>query len=394
MPEFAYDQNRQTGNNDRNRWAYETALLLDYHAPNPQAAHGTAAHKGYGCPPHWRCPPDCYDYIAGSFKRDMAKIRQDQPLSPDIKFALIACTTAYFAWLRSKQGTQYLLKLHGIDILSPHPGFVYYYKEQALVEPNFGLRIYQRDRMQRTGLSPVEYSNRSLIPNLKKILEEIRGPSHTQFPCPAEGMWNWVASQLRNWLIEAHADTSWPYTKPDRLTGYQWARNAIVGGTQNERQWNIFEEIERFERKVSSTSNERCYRIQSPAYEARIVNGQEVRVAPANPGRLWVGRHDMRVIPIDQFEKELYRQAGRDPNQVDERYRCGSCGRVMPCTNGGPNDRLCYHCRGVQLETGDRPALRYCIRYECKSCPEQLRSHDELDNMINRLNSERTNRQR
>jgi len=84
----------------------------------------------------------------------------------------------------------------------------------------------------------------------------------------------------------------------------------------------------------------------------------------------------------------MCQQANRPFNHVDDRYRCSSCGHVMPCTHGGPSDRLCFHCRGVQLENGDRPSLKLCLRRECKSCPEQFRTRDDFDNLINRLNSD------
>jgi len=321
-------------------------------------------------------PVDCYEYVAANFKREVANCRLNEKLTLDYKYTLLSTLMTTFEWLRTKDGTEWLLKLYGIEQVEPHPGYSYFYEGSRLVEPEFSLRIYTSDRTQRIAMSPFEYYEKeALVVKMKDLLEYRRGRSDTPARHASDGMWAWVGSYVRNWLAETKADTTWPTTKPDRISGYNWAKGLMRAGSQTERVWNVISQLE--------LHQERVYRIQKPAYVERFDNGIRRQVQPESPGILWAGRAKMRTVPLDELEKHM----GVAPAVVEQRYRCASCGNIRCCISGGSQDRLCMNCRGVQLETESRPSLEWCRYRECRNCPEHLRNAEDLLNLANRLNT-------
>ncbi len=157
-----------------------------------------------------------------------------------MRYSILTTLFAYSAWLRSEEGTRWLLALYGIEIISPHPGYAYYYEGERLVEPQYGLRIYNIDRSARTAKSPDEFCGLALVIKLKELLERRRGPSQRPPLHASDGMWRWMGSLLRNWLTETKPDLHWPTSSSSRIAGYfsgramYFARTAkIASGTSS-----------------------------------------------------------------------------------------------------------------------------------------------------------------
>ena len=350
--------------------------LFAHRLPDPHST-SEVERRGWGFPDYLRPPVDCYEVVAANFKREIASTKLTEPLKPEHRFALLSTMLAYFAWLRTKKGTDWLLHLYGIAIVPHHPGYAYFYETERLIEPDFALRIYDIDRTARTLKPPIDYYDRKLIDELKTLLEERRGPSPRPMPHVTDGMWEWIGSYIRNWLTETKADTSWPTTKPDRLSGYLWAKGLLRPGSQTEFAWNVIGQAELY------NDNGRVYRIQKPAYVERFENGVLKKVAPEHCGVLWTDRKKMRTVPLDELDQRL----GVPAATTQAKHRCRGCGHVRCCSSGGPADRLCMNCRGTQLETGERASLDWCRYRECKNCPEHLRNVEDLINLVSRLNS-------
>lgn len=366
---------------DIERWAREFQLF-SYQPPDPNAV-SEARRRGWGFHPSLTPPVDCFEYIAANLKR-LWKVRLDDPFRPEAKYSLLTTLTTYFAWLRTEPGTMWLLALYGIRIMRPHPGMAYLYKGERLVEPHFDLRIYDLDPMNQTAKSPDEFYGPQIFGKLQKMLEEARGPAPHPCKHAGEGLWKWVGTYLRNWLVEKESDRDWPTSKPDRISGYTWAKGVLRPGSQTQYVWTILGQTDVYR-------DTRLYRIQRPAYEIRRIGNVDRKVPPQNPGVLWLGRGSIAAVPLDDFDKH----EGVAIETVEARYRCSSCGDLRCCTAPvGRDQRLCMNCRGTQLESDTRPSLKWCQYRECRHCPEHLRDVEDYVNLVSRLNtsSERVHR--
>ena len=357
---------------------WEQEFRLFQHQPPDPSARSEARQRGWGFDP-WLLPPeDCYDFVVANLKRQL-RVEATDRFRPEAKYSIFCTLTAYFSWLRTQEGTRWLLALYGIDIVAPHPGYAYFYQNERLIEPRFGLRIYQVDRSARTLKVPHEYAGMGLLGRLKDILVSRRGPSNTPLPEPRDRMWCSVGGCLRDWLIEKDADRNWPTHKPDRISGYVWARGLLWPGSQTDYVWTVIGKAEDY------TDDNRLYRIQSPAFEERLVGGVMKRIAASNPGVIWTDRKQMHVVPLTDVDKHQ----GADATTIEAKYRCRSCDQIRCCTMSkgrAGNDRLCMNCHGTQLESGERSSFDFCQRRECRNCPEYLRSDEERINLVSRLN--------
>src|SRR5579859_4584783 len=357
----------------------EQLRRFDFQAPDP-TARSEARRRGWGFENHLRPPIDCWEFVVASLKKKCGARLTDR-LLPGVKFSLLTTLTTYFAWLRTRAGTEWLLALYGIFIIPPHPGYAYFYQGERLVPPQFDLRIYEVDTSSRTAQTPADYGGPKLLEWLTTTLESRRGPSSKDDrdkppPMPNDNIWRWVGETLRNWLMEKEPDREWPHRKPDRISGYVWAKEILRPGSQTDYVWAVLGKAEVYR-------DSRLYRIQNPAYEERLEGGVRKKVPPRNPGLLWVDRKDMRVVPLDDLDQHL-RVA---PQTIEARYRCKSCGQLRCCTTEkGSRDRLCMSCRATQLESGDRQSFLWCQYSECRNCPEYLRSPEDLINRISQLN--------
>src|SRR5579871_2255976 len=261
MANYAYDQARAATREEIAKFEAELRTFL-YRAPNPNA-RTEAERRGWGFDPYFAPPEDCYEFVVAHVKRQMG-LRLTDKLPPEVRYSALTCLMALFDWLTTPDGTRWLLALYGIAIIPPHPGYAYFYENQRLVEPEFGLRIYRIDRIAqevRTLLPPEEFYGGELVDKLKALLEARRNPT-VPTPClhPSDGMWKFIATWLRNWLVEPKADLHWPTTKPDRFSGYTWAKGLMRPGSQTERVWNVIGFAE-------DIRDGRLYRIQRPAWE-------------------------------------------------------------------------------------------------------------------------------
>jgi hypothetical protein len=261
----------------------------------------------------------------------------------------------------------------------------YFHEGARLVEPDFDLRIYDVSPMNQTVRSPDELHGPALLQELQKMLEEKRGPSPHPCKHASEGLWKWVGSILRNWLVTKDADRDWPTRKTDRISGYTWAKGVLRPDSQTQPVWSILGQLDVY------PSASRIYRIQRPAYEIVRVGNVDRKVQPQNPGVLWRGRGSIAAVPLD----ELDTKQGVPLETVEARYRCASCGQLRCCSApAGREQRLCMSCRGTQLESERRPSLKWCLYRECGKCPEHLRDTEDYVNLVSRLNttSERVRR--
>ena len=371
---YTYETGGVPTQKDLDAWGGEFRLF-DYQPPEPNA-HSEARRRGWGFEPYLKPPPDCYEFVAANLKREW-KVNLTDRFRPEARYSILTTLMTYFAWLRTNEGTRWLLHLNGIQIIPPHPGYAYFYKGERLIEPQFGLRIYHVDGSTRTVKSPDEYYGGRLITELKTLFEQRRGPSSRPTLHAGDGMWRWVGSFLRNWLIEREPDRNWPTPKPDRISGYIWARGLLRPGSQTDYVWTALGKTEVYR-------DSRIYRIQRPAYEQRLVGGVMQQIAPQNPGVIWDDRKHMQTVPLDEVDRH-------DPQRsqtIEGRYRCRSCGQIRCCTTtkGGTNERLCMNCRGTQLESAERRSLKWCQYRECRRCPEHLRNEEDLINLVSRLN--------
>src|SRR5262249_54757964 len=158
--------------------------------------------------------------------------------------------------------------------------------------------IYHVDTTGRTAKAPHEYYGAKVTDWVRETFETRRGPSSDPIPMPGDNLWRWVGETLRNWLLEKEPDRNWPHAKPDRISGYIGARWLLRPGSQTDYVWTVLG-------KADVYRDSRIYRIQRPAYEERIVGGLRQRVPPENPGVLWVGRQDMRSVPLDDLDKHM-----------------------------------------------------------------------------------------
>ncbi len=375
MAQTNYDYHRAQPPTREEIAFFENQLRTFVYRPPTPAATSEAGRRGWGFHPHLAPPIDCYEFIAAHVKRQFDQ-RLTEPLRPEVRYSLLTILMAYFAWLRTEEGTRWLLAIYGIFIVPAHPGYAYFYESERLLEPQFGLRIYQIDRHARTLHPPEEFYGPKLIDKMKELLESHRDPNARE-PCrhASEGMWKFVGGWLRNWLAEPKADLHWPTSKPDRFSGYAWAKGLMRFGSETERVWNVIGFAE-------NILEGRLYRIQRPAWEERFVAGVVRRVPPEKPGVIWSDRQKIRAVPLDDLDKHL-----TVPLQtIEARYKCQSCGHLRSCTAAAAKERLCMNCRGTQLESDERPSLNWCRYRECRACPQYLRTNDDLVNLRSSLN--------
>jgi hypothetical protein len=374
---YTYEHERAPGAPTPKELQYweEQLQRFKYQPPDPRA-RSEAHRRGWGFEDAFKPPQDCWDFVVANLKREW-DVNLSHRIRPEVRYSLLTILQTYFAWLRTKTGTRWLLHLYGIEIISPHPGFAYFYRGERLVAPEFDLRLYQVDESASTGKSPDDYYGPRVIDWLKEIFEERCGPSTGAPVKPGDGMWRWIGAALRTWLRDKNLDRDWPYPKPDRITGYLWAKGLLRPGSQTDYVWTIIGKTEVYR-------DERIYRIQKPAYEERAVNGVMKRLQPENPGVVWDDRRNMQAVPLD----DVARHTGVEKGTIDAQFRCHSCGQVRCCTTAkdGRNERLCMSCRGVQLERDDRPSLRLCQYRECRRCPVHLRTPEDYVNAVSGLN--------
>lgn len=341
---------------------------LKWHPANPRAMPGSAEATQWGIPPHMKPPKDAVEYVAGRVKRDLLSIPQKEHLDPDYKFSVIAVTTAHFLWLHTKAGAAWLLRFYGVEEQVPFSeGYQYFYwcnGQGAEVGGNspFKLRIFQS--VPRETTNPIISTQGSpRVDELKDLIEKFRSPLHIDdkgqkmpFPHAPGGMYHLVSNYLLDWFFEPKPDVDFPYRKPDRISGFAWAKTAKRDETHL-----TYAALERMEMYLT-----RAYRIED-----------------AKGGPLWCGRKDMRVIPRVDMARRTETMSEHEIRNV---YECSSCGKIRPCLPVTGQHKMCCNCFGAQMERDQRPTLDRCIRTECKACPVFLSDHEKLNMLKSRLN--------
>ena len=165
----------------------------------------------------------------------------------------------------------------------------------------------------------------------------------------------WVSRKLTGWLIEASPNMDWPFPNPDRISGPRWARTSVR--PDGHPRYTALVKLEEF--------GGRAYRIEDRNGNVNWCSG-EICHPPLT---------------------DLERMNGVPEQNVENRYRCQSCGAMRCCTaTTGTGHHLCRHCIGVQFEKNERPSLRWCKYEECKNCTDHFESNDKFVAFVNALN--------
>lgn len=325
--------------------------------------------------PSWCYPPvDAWDYMLAEYKK-MRKLHQQSTIQPNEKYSLRVVSFSFFAWLFSEDGTQWLLNLFGIEEVKPHAGYRYWFggkphtSEGTLIgkETESSIRVYTKNSINRFAEPPSEQDG--AIDEMKTILVKVYKHKRAKAPkFPTPGMWNWLLGALRNFFTEP-ADKHWPYSKPDRIHGIQWAQQVKDPECPSSTMWDAVTETEKF--------HPRAYRIEQRG------------------GVIWCGRTHIYTEPMDAF---MYREGIKAikrgdvnfdedelGNLIKNDFRCESCDAIIPCVSKaqGPQgsvERLCENCFGSQ-ENGSHSALDNCTYTECYQCPNFIRTPDDLKNL-------------
>ena len=170
----------------------------------------------------------------------------------------------------------------------------------------------------------------------------------------------WVSEQLRDWFLETNPNKHWPSEKPNRIGGYQWAKA-----------------LERKKGVLFYDALDKVELFKTRAYRLKDQRG----------GVLWAGGKDMRVIPLPDYFRTYECNRFTD-HQLDNAFRCSSCGKMRACTPATGEHKMCSRCFGSIAEKDDRPSLDRCTMHECHKCPDHLANHSDLVNLKNKLNEE------
>lgn len=362
------------GPSEKEKILEEHLQTLAWHEANPRAAPGTPDSYQWGVHPNLKPPKDAVDYVIGRAKREVHKLSQNDKMDPEWRFAFIVVVTAHFLWLRSKAGAAWLMRFYGIEELTPFlEGYRYFLwtkgqRTEVGSAPDqctevggaaaYKLRIF-RPCARDVSTLMVGSQTSTRVAEMKSLLDKVRNPyAKMPFPHSEGGVFHLVSKYLQDWFFEPKPDFTFPYQKSDRITGFSWAKHLKRDDTHL-----VYPAIEEMEMHPGG-----CYRIEDP-----------------RGGVLWVGRAEMRVVPLIDIVRRSGSMSEYDIRNV---FECSSCGHLRPCLPVSGQRKLCCMCYGSQIERDNRPTLDYCTRLECKNCPSYQSDPDKLNMLKSRLNRE------
>jgi hypothetical protein len=366
MSRYTIDQKFPATSEEIARWEQEASYYA-FHPPDPRAPEGSVQATSWGIPPDYLPPKDAVEFVIACFKRDIAEVPFATKLRPEFKFSIVSTCMAHFLWLRTKAGAAWLLRFFGIEEVKPFwSGYAYIYvdpstKAASQITQDCGLELRIFTRRERDFNPPITEDHDATTEEMQKLLNRYRDPTAVEPAAnAAPEMYHWVSEQLRNWFAEPTPNKNWPTQKPNRISGIQWARN--LKRSDSVLFYDALDKIELYK--------DRAYRIKDP-------NSKD-----PTGGFFWTGSANMRLIPLPDF----YRQGGMAEHQIENLFRCYSCGKMRPCLPTTNDQKLCCSCYGTHIERDERPTLNLCLMRECVACPAHLQSLSDLINLKNRLN--------
>lgn len=369
-------------------WGIE-AEMFDYQPPDFDAPPDTVDAAGWGIHDDDYPPADALEYAMAWFRKKGANLPQTdqygQPYKAKSKYwwSLVSTVMAHFLWFKEKEGVEYLGRLYGIEEVDLFQfqdmnnvkdgttcwhGYAYYYLPEGggenYLPPNgeWSLRVWRQTDTAEVA-APVTQDDETVMDYMQSLLEARRHPyADGEMSHAAHSMYAWVSAMIRDWLLLEVPDTDWPTYRPERISGYQWVRS-------HERSpGRLFYEF---------IANTELY--GDVAF--RLTDGQDNRV--------WGGKGMVRTVPT----RDIYESNGQMTRfQIEQSYRCTSCGELRNCRPITGDHGMCAHCFGSFKEKNDRSTLDWCTRNECgdemSACPKFIGSKRELVNLKNKLNRE------
>ena len=372
-------------------WEEELGYF-NHEPPQQQAASKSPEYYGWGLQAEFRPPPDVLSYVMAHYREDEHNVHVHDPhhpryvdLHPMYKWTFIQVCMAHFLWFRTPEGGAWINRFFGVEEIEPFSSAYAYawcntetqdivplepvYHDDKLVD-GLELRIFRE--WERCQDPPCSAANSQPMLEMQKTLAAFRNPY-------AKGLleWSddpafffWTSELIRNWMNEMRPNKDWPTRKPERITGWHWARML-----EREKNVPFFEALSRvaaFSGKaeglngVHPTPTSRAYRIKDPS-----------------GGVYWCQGKNVRIYPLS----DVARSKGVSDSQVESEYLCQSCRNVRPCVPHTKTYHRCCHCFSIELETEDRPTLYKCTyARECKTCVERIDTHSSYLKTVTKLN--------
>jgi len=352
------------------RWNRE-AQYFQFQAPLANAPVGTSAAVGWGIPHGYMPHGDAVEHVMAMFKRDVAGVSLREKLRPEYKWSIVSVCMAHFLWFRTAAGAEWVMKFFGAEEVPPFfDGYAYLYvsKESGnaknhyvLLEKNgpVSLRVFRRT--ERVLDPPIKEAFDPAVEHMQALLQNARDPNAQESIAEASSdMYFWVSEQLRDWFLEVSPNKHWPTEKPKRVSGYHWAKS-----------------LERVKGQLFYDALDKVELFKTRAYRLRDEKG----------GLLWCGGKDIRAVPLQDYYRN-HEHNRYTEHQLDNIFRCSSCGKVRACTPVTGEQKMCAHCFGSIVQKDEREALSWCTMKECNKCPDHLSNRSDLVNLKNRLNRE------
>lgn len=352
------------------RWDREYQYF-QYQPPHPHAPQGTTAAGGWGIPREIMPHGDAVEHVIAMFKRDVAGVPLREKLRPEYKWSIISVCMAHFLWFRTVAGAAWVMKFYGTEEVPPFfAGYAYLYvsndkannqNHYLHLEKDGALQLRIFRRTERVLDPPIKEAFSNTVGEMQELMRNARDPNAQEPIAEASGdMYFWVSEQLRDWFLELSPNKHWPSNKPDRISGYGWAKN-----------------LKRAEGQLFYEALDKVELYKTRAYRLRDERGKV----------LWCGGKDIRAVPLqDYFRKNECNRYSE--HQLDNIFRCSSCNSMRACTPGSGDHKMCSHCFGSIVQKDDRQALDWCTMKECNKCPEHIANGSDLVNLKNRLNRE------
>lgn len=372
-------------------WEREVGFF-NYQPPNNAEPLNSPKYQGWGLPPEFTPPPDAVSYVLAHFREDENDIRIHDPshprfipLHPMYRWTFLQICMAHFVWFRTPQGAPWINRFFGVEEIEPfREGYAYFWNnphtgDQIPIEPVYrdnklvdglDLRIFRE--WERCLDPPCSASNPSPMKEMQAALEQFRNPWATDPLQWSEdpSFFFWTSEIIRNWMNEMRADKDWPTRKPERITGWQWAR--LLERTKNVPFYGALSHVAMFSGKeegmngVSPSPNNRAYLIRDP-----------------RGGTYWCKGKEMRLWPLP----DAYRANNVPETKIESEFRCQSCRNIRPCVPYTKTYGRCCHCFSIEMETNERQALYKCTySRECRHCTEKVDTYNDYVRLVTSLN--------
>lgn len=391
---------------DAKYWDDEIGFF-NYQPPDPHAPLNSPEHNGWGLPPEFMPPPDAVSYVLGHFREDVHGVdlhdpdhRLYVPLHPMYMATFLQICMAHFIWFRTPEGAPWINRFFGVEEIEPFTeGYAYFWNNPETndlvpIEP-----IYQGDRLveglslrifrewERYKAPPASADNTDMqrqtgpMYEMQKTLEQFRNPYAGQPMQWAEdpAFFFWTSEIIRNWMNEMRPNKDWPTRKPERITGWQWAR--MLERTKGVPFYEALARVAVFSSKEDGLLG---VNTTQPGQTNEMPSHRAYRIEDPNGGVYWCKGQDMLLVPLP----DAYRANGVPESTINEQFRCQSCRNIRPCVPATGSYHRCCHCYSVAFENGENRSALYKCTYsrECRHCVDTIESHGEFVRIVSNLN--------